>query len=596
VTHRIPGLRPSTYRALRHAGELLFGRGASPVLVIAAVLGAASGLLSAGFWEGIASLQAMGSYYLQRPLDTALRLPWSWASWVFLLPALGALMAGLLAVFVFRTPQRLGVPAVMLDARRNWGKMPLRYVPSTFFNSVLTIGTGGSAGREAPVVAMGGGLGAWVARRMALPPSQRRLLVGCGAAAAIAAAFNAPLAGVFFALELILGDWRSGTLGPVMVAAVAGTVVCRAAEGSADAAHFRVPPFHLGSWWEVFVYAGLGLLAGLVGQVFTSSMKVVEHRAERLPVPPWLRPALGGLGVGLLGLVLPGVLGNGYPWAAAACSGTLPLKLMLALVAGKILATALTLGSGGWGGDFAPVLVVGAMMGGVYGELAGVIAGHGALSGAGGYAMVGMGALLAAVIRCPFTAVLLLFELTGSYEVVLPVMVAVATASYAARRLSRLGLYHQRLHDLGGPAFEMWTEGSLTSLVVRDAMSEEIETLPENMPYGEVLRRVAGSEHSVFPVVRREGIMTGVVRLVDLRPHLMSWGADIPVVAAELAQQEVPLVTPAMPLDEAARLLTELGWDELPVVVSTTRPEPCGLISRHEVLRRAVATASSQSG
>ena len=575
---------------LRRWGEMLFGRGASPLLLLAAVLGSVAGLISAGFWDAIAALSAICSYYVVRPLNHLLPLPWTWASWGFLLPAAGGALVGLLAHRVFRTPHRLGVPAVMLDARREWGRIPLRYVPSTFFNSLLTIGTGGSAGREAPVVAMGGGLGAWMARRLSLPPVQRRILVGCGAAAAIAAAFNAPLAGVFFALEVVLGDWRSGTLAPVMLASVAGTVVCRAAEGGPDASHFQVPPYQLAVWWEVFVYVGLGLVAGLAGQVFMRALEGAEHKFEKMEVPAWVIPTIGGLGVGLVGLALPGVLGNGYPWAALACEGMLSWKLLLLLVVGKILATSLTLGSGGWGGDFAPTLFVGAMVGGVYGKLMGTALG-GAIAGSGAYAMVGMGALLAAMVRCPTTAVLLLFELTGSYQVILPIMVAVATATFVSRRFSRYGLYHQRLRELGGPAFEMWTEGAFAHLTAGEVMRRDMRTVPEATSYHDLLHIVTESPQSVFPVVRYDGTMLGVVRLTDLRPHLVEAGAgDIPVVAAELAIEDVPFVTVETPVREVAGLLAEVEWEELPVVGDVEDRKPCGIISRQDVLRATLAT------
>jgi CIC family chloride channel protein len=191
------------------------------------------------------------------------------------------------------------------------------------------------------------------------------------------------------------------------------------------------------------------------------------------------------------------------------------------------------------------------------------------------------------------TAVLLLFELTGSYEVIVPIMAAVATAIFLSRRLVRFGLYHQALRNLGGPAFEMWSEGSLAGLTVREVLHADVETLPESLPYREVLRRVSRSSHSIFPVVRADGTMLGVVRLVDLRPYMLD-GSDIPVVAAELAVEQVPLITPASPLDDVARALGELEWDELPVVTSEVVPEPCGVVTRHEVLRRAVATAGNR--
>lgn len=563
---------------------------AAVLFLVAVALGGVAGLLSAAFWNAIAALSAAASFYLVRPADQEFALPWPWASWAFLTPALGGLLVGWLAHFVFRTPDRLGVPAVMLDARREWGRIPLRYVPATFVNGTVTIGMGGSAGREAPVVAMGGGLGAWVARRLRVPPAQRRLLVGCGAAAAIAAAFNAPLAGVFFAVEVLLGDWRAGTLAPVMLASVAGTVACRAAEGSADAAHFQVAGYQLASWWEPMLYAGLGLVAGSVGHLFAAAMQRAERFFAQLPVRPWLRPAVGGLGVGLLGLAAPGALGNGYPWAIAACEGSLTWQVMLLLVGAKVAATALTLGSGGWGGDFAPTLLIGAVTGGVYGVLLATVI-PGWVAGAGAYAMVGMGAVLAAVIRCPVTAVLLLFELTGSYEVVLPAMVAVTVAIAVAGKISPLGLYHRRLRELGGPAFEV-LGGELAQLPVRAIMRPLTEVLPADAPLECVLQRASESPQLVFPVVRRDGGIIGVVRLADLRFNLHEHDtAGLPVVAADVAIEEVPHVYAEDSAQKAAALLAEAAWEELPVLDTAHSRVPIGLVSRHDVLRATLSQA-----
>ena len=571
---------------LRRFVDSLHGRRPTARLVLAAMLGAVAGLFSTAFWNSIATATEALDYYVAGPLDRAVPFPWQWMSWRFAFPALGAFAAVMLARHLFRTPERLGVASVMLDARREWGRIPLRYVPATFVNGVLTIGSGGSAGREAPVVAMGGGLGAWVARTMGLPPSQRRILVGCGAAAAIAAAFNAPLAGVFFALEVVLGDFRAATLAPVMLASVAGTVVCRATEGSAAAAHFQVPAYHLISGWETVLYAGLGLVAGLVAQVFAAAVEGAEKRLPKLGMPAWLLAAAGGLSVGIMGLGLPGVLGNGYSWTIAACSGQLGWRLLALLLVGKIAATALTLGSGGWGGDFAPALYVGAMAGGAYGLAMHAILGP-AVAGYGAYAMVGMGAVLAGVVRCPITAILLLFELTGSYEVILPIMVAVATAGFVARRFSRFGIYHERLRNLGGPAFEMSGEDTLRHLTVASVMRPGAVSLDERTPYAELLPRVLGSQQAVFPVVASDGTMRGAVRLADLRSTLLEVTPDVPVVAADLATAEVPLVTMSSHLDEAAHALALAEWEELPVVRSAADRTPVGLVSRRDILEAA---------
>ncbi|MFZ5788026.1 MAG: chloride channel protein [Acidobacteriota bacterium] len=579
-------MRPAIFTRLeRTARAAILARGPVPLLVLAATIGSASGLVSSAFWNAIAAFSAALSFYVVAPLDRAAGFLPAPSSWRVLAPAAGGLIVGLLARWVFRTPERLGVPAVMLDARQAWGRIPLRYVPATFVNSVLTIGSGGSAGREAPVVAMGGALGAWAARRLGMPRSRRRLLVGCGAAAAIAAAFNAPLAGVFFALELILGDWRTGTLAPVMVASVAGTVVCRATEGSAEAIHFRLPAYAIGVWWEVFAYAALGAAAGVFGHLFIRTYHALERGFAR--ISGWWRPALGGMAVGVMGLWLPQVLGNGYPQILAACHGQFSLTLLLVLALAKILATALTLGSGGWGGDFAPTLFVGAMVGGAVGSLFDAVlpAGTGDV---GAYAMVGMGAMLAAVVRCPATAVLLMFEMTSSYQVILPIMVAVAVATVVARRFDRRGLYHQRLEELGGPSGEALSESALATVRVGDLMHTSFETIAERTPYPEVVAHVSGAEQVVFPVVRDDGTVLGVIRLVDLRRHLSHLGERFPVVAADLALEEIPEVTPKTPAEEAAALLTAAEWDEVPVLAGPNDRRAVGLLSRHDILRATV--------
>lgn len=569
---------------LAAAARRLTGRRFAAVLVLATALGAVAGLLSAAFWNAIAALDATLSFYVAGGLDRVLPPP-VWLHWRLLLPALGAVMAALAASYVFRTPERLGVASVMLDARRQWGQIPFRYVPATFVNSVFTIGSGGSAGREAPVVAMGGGLGACVARWLRASPNQRRLLVGCGAAAAIAAAFNAPLAGVFFALEVVLGEWSATTLSPVMLAAVAGTAVCQAAEGSASAGHFRVPAYELAAWWEVGLYAGLGVVAGLGGLLFRRSTDLAERLFGALSWPAWWRAGLGGLGVGLVGLVLPGVLGNGHETTAAACLGGLPLQLLLALAAGKILATALTLGSGGWGGDFAPTLFVGAMLGGAYGRGLEALLGP-SMAGAGAYAMVGMGGVLAAVVRCPATAVLLLFEMTSSYQVILPIMVCVATATFVARRFDVLGLYHHRLRELGGPIHDVRPGNELEDVVVGALMRPVAVTVGERATFSEALAALAETDQQVVPVVGASGECWSVLRLADLRPALRETERDLPVVAGELGV-ESPLVTPSTPAREAAELLAA-GWDELVVVASETSRRPCGLVARRDVLRATI--------
>ncbi len=553
------------------------------LLGLAVLVGSLSGLLSILFWRTIHLLDAEAVGRAVAWLDLTLGAPLAHPmAWRALFPALGALVMALLVHRVFRTPERLGVAGVMFDARTDPGSTPLRYLPATFVAGALIIGTGGSAGREAPVVAMGGVLGGWVGRRLGLSPRKRQVLMGCGTGAAIAAAFNAPMAGLFFALELILGDYAAATLSPVLLASVAGTVVCRALEGE-GASHFQVPPYHLGSWWEIGLYAGLGVLAGLAAPVFVRTDRGISRWFSRLRLAREIRPALGGLAVGALALVLPQVMGNGYEHVEAALGGHMALGLLAALAAGKIVATALTLGSGGWGGDFAPLLFIGAMLGGAYGSLmVDLFPGHGLTSSP--YAMVGMGAMVAATVRAPMTAILLLFELTASYQVILPVMTACAVATVVARVLLGRGLYHEQLAEMGGPASEVPEARLLETVKVGEVMRSGAVTLAAGAPYREILRVIATSDQLVFPVLRDDGTLLGALTFRDLRRFLDAVELEDVVVAADVASEEIPVLTVNDPLERAMQLFAEHDLEELPVVQNLASRRFVGLLTRRQVL------------
>ena len=553
------------------------------LLGLAVLVGSLSGLLAVLFWHAIALLDEEVVRRAVEWLADAAGAPFGHPeAWHALFPALGALVMALLVVKVFRTPERLGVAGVMLDARTQPGSIPFRYLPATLIAGALVIGTGGSAGREAPVVAMGGVLGGWLGKRLGLSPRKRQVLIGCGTGAAIAAAFNAPMAGLFFALELILGDYAAATLSPVLLASVAGTVVCRALEGE-GASHFSVPPYHVGSWWEIVLYAGLGVLAGLAAPVFVRTDRAAERWFSRVKVPSLLKPAVGGLAVGALALALPQVMGNGYEHVEAALAGTMTIGLLAALAIGKIVATAMTLGSGGWGGDFSPLLFIGSMLGGAYGQLmVDLLPGRGLSSAP--YAMVGMGAMIAATVRAPMTAILLLFELTGSYQVILPVMTACAVAMVVARVLLGRGLYHEQLAEMGGPASEVPEARLMETVRVGEVMRPRAVTLAAGAPYREILRVIATSDQLVFPVLREDGTLLGALTFQALRRFLDAVELEDLVVAADVASEEIPVLTIDDRLERAMTLFAEHDLEELPVVENLASRKFAGLLTRRQVL------------
>ncbi|MFQ6614741.1 MAG: chloride channel protein, partial [Fidelibacterota bacterium] len=284
-------------------------------------------------------------------------------------------------------------------------------------------------------------LGSWMGNMFNFSMERTQVLVGCGAAGGIAASFNAPLAGVLFALEIILGDFTIHTFSPIIIASVIGTVTAQALIGNHIT--FHLPVHQLVSYTEIIFYLGLGLACGLISRLFTDTY-LNSHIwfEEKIKLPEIMKPALGGLLVGIISIFLPQVLGNGYNFMEEALAGNMVWQLALVLVFMKIVATALTLGSGGFGGIFAPSLFVGAMVGTVFGT--GIHAMFPDITATPGtYAVVGMGALAGALLQAPLTNILMLFELTNDYTLILPVMIACIVAAYTHRGISGPSFYIQ---------------------------------------------------------------------------------------------------------------------------------------------------------
>jgi|AMFO01.1.fsa_nt_gi Chloride channel protein EriC len=555
-------------------------------LIVSVLVGSLSGLLSVLFWHAIHLVHVFGDGTLPAFLHRHLGASAAWLTpriWSSALPMFGALLMAWITLRLFRASANPGIPVIMLDARTQPGNLPPRYVAAAFIAAALIIGTGGSAGREAPVVAMGGILGGWVGSWLGLTKRRKQILIGCGAGAAIAAAYNAPMAGLFFGIEIVLGDYTAATISPALLASVAGTVVARSLEG-VGASHFAAPPYHFSSWWEILLYAGLGLAAGVVAPIFVGTHDAI-HRyfSSRSRLPAILRPAVGGLAVGVIALALPQVMGNGYDHVQLALTGGLAGGLMAALVFGKILATSLTLGSGGWGGDFAPLLFIGAMLGGAYGSTLAHLFPHIGLA-PGSYAMVGMGALLTAAIRCPITAILLLFELTGSYQVILPIMAAVGVAIPVSHIFLRRGMYHRRLEEMGGPASELSETRILETVKIAQIMQPRAVSLDAGAPYREILRVISSSDQLVFPVLRRDGRLLGVLTFHELRGYLDAVELADLVVAEDVATEDAPVLTVDDTLERAMQLFAESDLEELPVVDDLTRRRFVGILTRRQAL------------
>ncbi len=368
---------------------------------------------------------------------------------VVLAPVGGGLLYGPLIDRFAPEARGHGVPEVMLAVTREGGRIRPAVAAVKSLASALCIGSGGSVGREGPIVQIGSALGSALGQATGSPEARMRLLVACGAAAGISATFNAPIAGVFFALEVILRDFETRSFGAVVIASVVADTIGRAAFGSE--AFLSLPQLGVGSVAGYPLYLLLGLLAAVVGVGFIRVLYAMEDRADALwRFPEAWRPAAGGLLLGLLLLALPEMYGVGYPVLEGAIDGRYALLFMLVLLAGKVLATSLTLSIGGSGGVFAPSLFMGAMLGAAFGAGA-----HDLLPGiagpAGAYGLIGMGAVFAATARAPMTAILVIFELTGDYRIMLPLMLAVVIATALASRLSPESIYTLKLLRRGIP-------------------------------------------------------------------------------------------------------------------------------------------------
>jgi chloride channel protein, CIC family len=366
---------------------------------------------------------------------------------VVLVPVLGGLIYGPLVSCFAPEARGHGVPEVMYAVNRLGGRMRPQVPVVKSLASAVCIGAGGSVGREGPIVQIGSALGSLTGQALGLSESQLPLLVACGAAGGISATFNAPIAGVFFALELILRNFETRSFGLVVLSSVTADAIGRAVFGSHP--FLTLPSFNFSSPLELLLYAGLGVAATVVGLTFVRVLYHGEDLADRLwRGPQWLRPAAGGVLLGLLLLAVPEMYGVGYPVLQLAVAGHYAILVLLGLLVAKIFATSLTMWIGGSGGVFAPSLFMGAMLGAAYGAVAHHLM-PGLAAAPGAYALVGMGAVFAAAARAPITAVIIIFELTGDYRIILPLMFAIVVATAIANELTDDTIYTLKLRRRG---------------------------------------------------------------------------------------------------------------------------------------------------
>jgi CIC family chloride channel protein len=492
--------------------------------------------------------------------------PWLGRWFVLFTPIVAGLLYGPLVHFFAREARGHGVPEVMYAVRRNGGRIAPQVAGVKALASALCIGGGGSVGREGPIVQIGSALGSTLGRLLKVTEGRMKVLVACGAAGGIAATFNAPLAGVFFAMELILADFTAQAFGMVVIASVTASVIARSVLG--DNPFLTLPPFTVNHLGQYFFFAVLGLLAGAVGVVFTRVLYWVEDACDwAWRWPEWLRPACGGILLGLVLLVLPELYGVGYPVLGNGVAGVYAVGFLVVLMLGKVLATSLTIGIGGSGGVFAPSLFIGAMLGSAFGQVLAAI--DPSLAGPpGAYGLIGMGAVFAGASRAPITAVVIMFELTGEYSIILPLMAAIVLATAVSRLLSRDTIYTAKLRRRG---IDLDAPLGLSVVPVSQVMEPLGDTLQEGSTIGAALRSLELSPVGQVVVVDSTGDYLGVVTSRTVADALAAGESELtsldkvleyatPVTAADMVELVISVLDASadpVPVLQGAK---PVGW------------------------------------
>jgi CIC family chloride channel protein len=536
-------------------------------LILALVIGALTGLAVVAF---ILLTERMGMRLY--PVGGA---PWRRV----LFPVVGSLGIGYLLYRYFPNARGSGVPQTKAALFAGEGRIRLRTVIGKFFCTSATLASGIPLGREGPSVQVGAGIGSVLGQFLGLSTEQVKKLIPVGAAAAIAAAFNTPLAAVLFSLEEIMGDLHAPVMGAVVLASATSWMVLRVFLGNNPL--FKVPQYQLVHPLEFVVYAVLGVVGGVVSVAFTKLLLGMRARFLGFPQKTvWCQPVVGGLLVGLMGWFVPQVLGVGYGFVGEALNGRMAFRLMLLLVVLKLFAVTASYASGNAGGIFGPSLFIGAMLGGTVGTLAHhLLPAHTATPGA--YALVGMGAVFAGIVRAPMTSVLMIFEMTQDYAVIVPLMIANLVSLFIASRLQREPIYEALAAQDGLHLPTAETRQRYGQRQVISVMQTASQWLSAEITVREALERVRSSEFRTWLVTDRRGVV-GVINLSRLERELAE-GAD-----KKLGELVAGLVFPHVHADQGLDLALErMGANQieiLPVVNRADVHKLEGIVTLRQVL------------
>ncbi len=539
----------------------------------------------------IGVISALGSYLFIKSIETLwdnifiplLHLCYTTNVYIILIPLLLLIPSVILLILAKIFGPNIygyGFPDFLVNINLKGAILNIKHTLVKILASIITLGLGGSAGQEGPIAQIGGVAGAVISRFFVASEERRRTFIACGTAGAIASVFNAPIAGVFFALEIVLlGNFELTNFMPVLVSSGMGTIVSRALFGNHPV--FKMPPYKFVSYWELIFYILLGVFVGILAYLFIRVFYGIKAYFEKLNYSPYVKPFIGFFIVGIIGIFFPQIFGIGYREVERALNGHMIPWLMFVLVFLKILATAITLGSGGVGGMFSPAFFIGAMAGGAFGALVHFYFPH-ITAPYPAYAAVGIGAFLAALTHAPVTAVFLAFEMTGNYYIILPILFASATGLLVAYLFSRESIDTYELSQQGINLHAGHERNILASIKVKEAMTPNVVVVPEDITFKEFINFVRDKKHTCFPVVDEQGNLCGIISFQNFREMLGREDIEN-VMVRDLKTYPVITIFPEDTLESAMSKMRYHHIERLPVVDPENPKKLVGILSQRDI-------------
>ncbi len=502
------------------------------------------------------------------------------------IPAIGGLIAGVIIQFGARFHGQVTSSDYMEAVVLGDGKISARLSLVKCLSALFTIASGGSIGREGPLVQLSAVVASLAGRLQKWTTPRLRLLVGCGAAAGIASAYNAPIAGALFVAEIVLGSVAMEIFGPLVFASVVATLTVQRFLGAGPL--YEIPPFRLNGNWEIVPYVLLGLCAGLIAPWFIRLLRMSEKWAERIPAPVYVKMCVGGLIVGTLAVFHPEVCGNGYSVVNEILRGQWLWQTLAVILILKVLATTATFGSGAVGGVFTPTLFIGASLGFLFGSGTQHVT-HSLGVNPSAFALVGMGAFLAAATHAPIMAIMMIFELTLDYQIILPLMLGCVVAYYTSVKIEKGSIYAEALRRKGAGDYRK----QLAELHVRDLMKPNPLTISRNAGFAEIGEKFISTRFN-YLYVTDDGRFLGAVSLHDIKNFLNTPELAKVVIASDLLRESFPVIPPEATLTDALERFSKHDGERLPVVSNSNKQRLVGTVSKTDLIL-ALAGSTTRS-